>query len=194
MVDMPEGIVEIPLVIQKCSKPSYICSIAQIDEIRVDSTVWYYDVWNLLKKGEYPAGADKKDRITLRKLAAQFIICGDQLYKRNFDGTHLTCLSENQTEVVMEKIHGGECGPHMSGHMLAKKIIRQGYYWSTMQHDCSLYVRRCLKCQKFSHLQHLPPRELYNLHHHGLSLHGALTSLARLLRRHPQAMSSYWLP
>lgn len=29
----------------------------------------------------------------------------------------------------MKEIHEVDCGPHMNGRMLAKKILRQGYYY-----------------------------------------------------------------
>ncbi|PKI69364.1 hypothetical protein CRG98_010246 [Punica granatum] len=47
----------------------------------------------------------------------------------------------------MEEVHGGNCGPHMNGLMLAKKIMRLGYYWSTMETDCVKHVRHCHRCQ-----------------------------------------------
>lgn len=28
------------------------------------------------------------------------------------------------------------CGPHMNGHVLAKKIMGLGYYWLTLESDC----------------------------------------------------------
>ena len=45
--------------------------------------------------------------------------------KRSYNGYNLICLSENDARRMMEEIHEGVCGPHMNGHMLAKKIIRQ---------------------------------------------------------------------
>ncbi|XP_058202829.1 uncharacterized protein LOC131317287 [Rhododendron vialii] len=63
----------------------------------------------------------------------------------------------------MEEIHEGICGPHMSGVMLARKILRQGYYWSTMESQCIDYMRRCHKCQIHANLQHLPPSNLYGM-------------------------------
>ena len=36
----------------------------------------------------------------------------------------------------MRKVHVRVCGLHMGGHMLAKKIMRIGYFWLTMETDC----------------------------------------------------------
>jgi hypothetical protein len=164
MVDMPEGITMTPFLVQKQDQPTH-CYHVELVTTEDPELVnyWYYDIWCLLKHGKYPEGSNKSDRATLRRLATQYIICHKALLKRNFDGTHLHCIAGPDIEQIMQKIHSGECGPHMNGHMLAKKIIRQGYYWTTMTQDCTAYVRRCPKCQQFSNLQHLPPRELYNM-------------------------------
>lgn len=57
----------------------------------------------------------------------------------------------------------GECGPHMSGGVLARKILRQGYFWLTMEGDCHRFVKACHKCQVHGNLDHLPPSELHGL-------------------------------
>ncbi|PKI62009.1 hypothetical protein CRG98_017595, partial [Punica granatum] len=61
---------------------------------------------------------------------------GEILYHRSFDSTLLQCIDEHESRRLMEEVHWGNCGPHMNGLMLAKKIMRLGYYWSTMETDC----------------------------------------------------------
>ena len=63
----------------------------------------------------------------------------------------------------MEEVHQGVCGTHMNGRMLAKKILRIGYYWNTMETDCVDYVKSCHDCQTHSNLNHVPPSELYSM-------------------------------
>ncbi|PKI41506.1 hypothetical protein CRG98_038108 [Punica granatum] len=53
----------------------------------------------------------------------------------------------------MEEVHEGNCGPHMNGLMLAKKIMRLGYYWSTIETDCVKHVRHC---HRFRHREFNP--------------------------------------
>ncbi|KAK3017829.1 hypothetical protein RJ639_003431 [Escallonia herrerae] len=50
----------------------------------------------------------------------------------------------------------GICGQHLGGRTLAQKILRQGYYWPTMQRDAIEFTRRCDKCQKFAPISHTP--------------------------------------
>ncbi|XP_047270437.1 uncharacterized protein LOC124899570 [Capsicum annuum] len=49
----------------------------------------------------------------------------------------------------------------MNGYVLAKKILRAGYYWLTMEQDCFCFVHKCHQCQIHGDLIHSPPSELY---------------------------------
>jgi len=61
----------------------------------------------------------------------------------------LHCMDNEEASKVMEEMHEGDFDPHMNGLMMAKKIIRKGYYWPTLDKDCENYVRkRCFKCQE----------------------------------------------
>ena len=63
----------------------------------------------------------------------------------------------------MEEVHQRICGPHMNGRMLAKKILRIGYYWNTMETDCMDYVKSCHDCQMHTNLNHVLSSELYSM-------------------------------
>ena len=47
--------------------------------------------------------------------------------------------------------------------MLARKIMRTGYFWLTMETDCCQFVQRCPECQMHGDLIHVPPSELHAL-------------------------------
>ncbi|RVW19029.1 hypothetical protein CK203_095030 [Vitis vinifera] len=51
----------------------------------------------------------------------------------------------------------------MGGHMLARKIMRIGYFWLTMETDCCQFVQRCPKSQIHGDLIHVPSSELHAL-------------------------------
>ncbi|RVW23216.1 Retrovirus-related Pol polyprotein from transposon 17.6 [Vitis vinifera] len=107
--------------------------------------------------------ATAKDRRALRHLATRFVICGDTLYRRSADGMLLLCLDRASADRVMREVHSGVCGPHMGGHMLARKIMRTGYFWLTMETDCCQFVQKCPECQIHGDLIHAPPSELHAL-------------------------------
>ena len=49
------------------------------------------------------------------------------------NGIQLRCLKKDEADEVMREIHAGVCGSHMNGIIVAKKIVRQGYYWMSME-------------------------------------------------------------
>ena len=56
----------------------------------------------------------------------------------------------------MEDMHEGVFGTNSSGHTMAKKILRAGYYWSTMETDFHHHARTCHKCQIYADKVHVP--------------------------------------
>ena len=96
-------------------------------------------------------------------MAVQYTLYGGQLYRKSYDGIHLRCLRKEEFEKVMEEIHQEICGPHMNGRMLAKKILRIGYYWNTIKTDCVDFVKSFHDFQTQANLNHAPPSELYNM-------------------------------
>ena len=112
-------------------------SVMAIEEEEVP---WYYDNMKFLELGVNP-----------------------NFYRRSYDGIHLHCLKKEEAKRVMEEVHQGVCGPHMNGRMLAKKILRMGYYWNTMETDCVDFVKSCHDCQTHANLNHVPPSELYSM-------------------------------
>ena len=51
----------------------------------------------------------------------------------------------------------------MNGKKLAKKILRMGYYWNTMETDCISFVKSCHDYHTHANLNHVPPSELYSM-------------------------------
>ena len=161
MIDIPADATVHHLLIESRSVPTYCCLIndTELD----DGLSWYHDIYHFLRLGAYPEAATTKDKRALRQLVAQFMICGETLYRRSTDGMLLLCLDRTSADRVMREVHVGVYGPHMGGHMLARKIMRTGYFWLTMETDCYQFVQRCLECQVQEDLIHVPPSELHAL-------------------------------
>ena len=85
-----------------------------------------------LEAQAYLEGASINDKKFLRRFAAKFFLGNGVLYKCSHDSTLLRFVYKKETEKIMEDMHEGIFGTHSSGHMMAKKILRAGYYWSTM--------------------------------------------------------------
>ena len=161
MIDIPTNTIVRLLLIETRFVYAYCCLI---DEAKLDDGLpWYHDIYKFLRLAIYPKVATTKDKRALRQLATRFVICGETLYRRSADGMLLLCLDRTSDDRVMRKVHTGVCGPHMGGHMLARKIMRTRYFWLIMEIDCCQFVQRCLECQIHEDLIHVPPSELHAL-------------------------------
>ena len=74
------------------------------DEIN-DGKPWYYDICNFVEDRVYPEGADKKDRRALRLLATQYILCGDILYRKSYEGVHLRSVEIEEAKKLIKEVH-----------------------------------------------------------------------------------------
>ena len=125
-----------------------------------DGKPWYFDIKQYVESKEYPLEAFDNDKRTLRRLAASFFMSGSILFKRNHDMTFLRCVDAKEANHMIEEVHEGSFGTHTNGHAMAKKILRAGYYWLTMESDCCTHVRKCHKCQAFADNVNVPPHPL----------------------------------
>ncbi|XP_070042545.1 uncharacterized protein [Nicotiana tomentosiformis] len=138
-------------------KQSTYC--AHIEE-EFDVNPWFHDIKEYFGKGEYPLNATHTEKCTLRRFANHFFQSGGILYRRTFDLVLLRCVDAKEASRLLEEIHAGTCGPHMNGYILAKKILRTGYFWMVMETDCIKYVQKCHQCQIHANIIRVPPNEL----------------------------------
>ncbi|KAG8488615.1 hypothetical protein CXB51_016573 [Gossypium anomalum] len=110
---------------------------------------------------EYPDQASENDKRTLRRLASDYVLDGEILYKRRKDQVLLRCVDAVEAKQILEEVHEGVCGTHANGFTMARQIMRFGYYWSTMEGDCVNYAKKCHKCQIYGDKIHVPPSPLH---------------------------------
>ena len=112
---------------------------AHCHEINTEEVVdqpWFREVKRYLEAQEYLEGASVNNKKFLRRFSAKFFLSNGILYKRNHDSVLLRCVDKVWEEKIMADLHEGTFGTHSSGHMMEKKILRAGYYWSSMEADC----------------------------------------------------------
>ncbi|XP_071929677.1 uncharacterized protein [Coffea arabica] len=101
----------------------------------LSSMIQHPDELEFMKTGSYPPDTDSVAKSFLRRISSRFFLNGEVLYKKTSDLGLLKCINEEEGGYMMKEVHSGVCGSHMNGHLLAKKIIRTGYFWLTMEHD-----------------------------------------------------------
>ena len=96
MIDILVDTIVRPLLIESRSVPPYCCLI---DKLELDNGLpWYHDIYHFFRLGAYPEAATTKDKRALRQLAAEFVICGETLYRRLANGMLLLCLDRPSTD------------------------------------------------------------------------------------------------
>ena len=128
-----------------------------------DVKPWYYDILQYLQTQTYPFHATENEKRTLRRMARSFYLDGPHLYKKGFSGEMMRCVDKAEADHIIAETHEGLCATHANGHALTRQIMRRGYYWSTMEKDCILYVRKCPKCQAYADKIEAPPVPLYSM-------------------------------
>ena len=77
------------------AEPAYYVTIEE-DEEKSGEGEWYSDILQYLKDGTYPKSADKNDQLTIRRLFTNYVIYGERLYRRSYDGIHLLYVTAKE--------------------------------------------------------------------------------------------------
>ena len=93
-----------------------------------DGNPWYHDILRYVKDQQYPEFTSDNEKRTLRRLAMRFFLDKDILYKKSKDQILLRCVDTDEAKKIIHEIHEGVCGTHASGHVMARQIMRAGYY------------------------------------------------------------------
>ncbi|KAG8481783.1 hypothetical protein CXB51_026423 [Gossypium anomalum] len=136
-------------------------SCCNLEEEEKDDNHWYQDILRYVRDHKYPEQATENDKRTLRRLACDYVLDEDVLYKRRKDQVLLRCVDAVEAKLFLEEVHEGVCGTHANGFTMARQIMRFGYYWATMEGDCINYAKKCLKCQIYGDKIHVPPSPLH---------------------------------
>ncbi|KAK8624504.1 hypothetical protein V6N13_065845 [Hibiscus sabdariffa] len=146
-----------PIQMQIFENPVHCCEV----EKEIDGNPWYYDILQYIKSREYPPQATENDKRIIRRMAVGYILDGEALYKRGSNQILMRCVNAKEAQQIIKEVHEGISGTHPNGFIMARRIMRFRYYWSTMESDCINYARKCHKYQIYVDKLHTPPQPLH---------------------------------
>ncbi|GAU19161.1 hypothetical protein TSUD_89260 [Trifolium subterraneum] len=149
------------LIQETLTKPSIEKAVEVMHICAIDEQNWMAPVYNFLKSNTLPA--DAKEATKIRKRACSYVLLDDKLYRRGFSIPLFKCVEETRVEFILQEIHEGINGQRIGGRSLARKALRAGYYWPTMQNDAKDHVLKCDKCQRHGDMHIAPANELKTL-------------------------------
>ena len=144
----------------------------QVSQIEEPPLSWIDPIRLYIATGELPDDRSKAHKVQIQ--SARFSLVDGQLYKRSLGGPYLKCLTPEQGQYVLAKLHEGICENHPGGRTLAHRAHTQGYYWLTMKSDAVDYVKKCDPCQRVSPILKLQCKIWFPSLARGRSLNGGL--------------------
>jgi hypothetical protein len=111
---------------------------------------WYGDLLVYLRTKKFGNHLSRYDRRCIHHQAPHYLLIGDILYRWGVDTILHCCLTIDEVDRVLNDCHSGACGGHLLGISMAQKIIRDGYFWPTLFHDCIHAMKRCEQCQLYT--------------------------------------------
>jgi len=72
----------------------------------------------------------------------------------------LRCVDAKEVKWISKEVHEGTFGTYMNGYSMARKILRAGYFWSTVKNDCCIHVKNYEKCQTYADNINVAPTTL----------------------------------
>jgi len=93
-------------------------------------------------------------RRDLRLKDMKYFLTQNGINWKDPDGVILTCIKD-ETDKLIKELHSSYCSNHFVSCTTVHKILRVGYYWTTLFTDTHFYVRSCQPCQFFSRKQRL---------------------------------------
>jgi hypothetical protein len=84
---------------------------------------------------------DKESRKIIKK-TTRFTTIEGHLFRKGISIPLLKCIGPEEVGYLLAEIHKGSCGHHVGGKSLARKALRAGYFWPTMQEDAASHVKK----------------------------------------------------
>jgi len=116
---------------------------------------------NYILHGILPEKGSERRKVFWK--ASRYIVQGGILYRIGFSMPLLRCVAHDEIKRMLKEVHEGACGDHTGGQTLAKKIVRYGYFWPTVNRDAADYSRKCDKCQRYTKISRAPPTEIIQM-------------------------------
>jgi ribonuclease HI len=128
-------------------------------EVMMIDVDWRQPFIDYICEQKVPTDKNLADQIIRR--AKSYVLVGDMLYRWGASsGLLMKCVPREEGKGILEEIHKGVCGNHVSSRTLVSKAFRQAFYWPTALGNAEELVRRRQGCQYFAKQQHVPTYKL----------------------------------
>ncbi|GKA93154.1 reverse transcriptase domain-containing protein [Tanacetum coccineum] len=132
-------------------------------EINTKDEPWFTDFANYLVADIIPNGMTYQQKnkffFDLKNYFWEepylFKVCSDEMIRR--------CISESETQTILDQCHHGPTDGHYGPNVTAKKVLDSGFYWPTIKKEAHTLVRLCESCQKTGNISKRDEMPLNNI-------------------------------
>jgi ribonuclease HI len=118
-------------------------------EVMMIDVDWRQTFIDYIREQKVPSDKNLAEQLVCR--AKSYVLVGDKLYRRGATSRVLMkCVPREEGKDILEEIHKGVCGNHVSSRTLVSKAFRRAFYWPTALGDAEELVERCQGCQYFA--------------------------------------------
>jgi hypothetical protein len=121
----------------------------------LEECAWYKDIIHFLQELRLLDAMGKSRERYLNLKAIRYCLIDQVLYWKDPLGVLLRCLDPQEAQRIMSNFHSSLSGGHHFWKTTTYKILRVGYYWTTLFTYVCRKIRSCIKCKKFSGKQQL---------------------------------------
>eukprot|EP00253_Pinus_taeda_P026296 PITA_26296 len=115
---------------------------------------WYADIANYLVAGKLSSHLSHREKRKIIQQSARYSWISGCLFHIGLDQEIQRCIGEDQIYDVLKACHDGPCGGHFVDKRTAHKVLRMGYYWSSIFKYAKKYVRACDSYQRMGQPNH----------------------------------------
>ncbi|GJS18291.1 reverse transcriptase domain-containing protein [Tanacetum coccineum] len=100
---------------------------------------WMTPIYEYLINGLLPEDPKEARKVLIRP--PQYKLIKGSLYRKSFLTPWLCYIGPSHAENIIEEIHKGSCGFNAEPRSMVVKIMKQGYYWPSMDRDAAKKIQ-----------------------------------------------------
>ncbi|GKC72560.1 reverse transcriptase domain-containing protein, partial [Tanacetum coccineum] len=132
-------------------------------EINTINELWFADFANYLVGNIIPKGMTYQQKNNFFPNLKHYFWEEPYLFKVCSDGMIRRCISEPETQTILDQCHQGPTSGHYGPNITAKKVLDLGFYWPTIIKEAHTLVCLCEACQKTRNISKRDEMPLNNI-------------------------------
>ncbi|GJZ45631.1 hypothetical protein Tco_0593227 [Tanacetum coccineum] len=117
-------------------------------EINTKDEPWFTDFANYLVADIIPKGMTYQQKNKFFSDLKHYLWEEPYIFKVYSDGMIKRCVSESETQTILDQCHHGPTGGHYRPNITAKKVLDSGFYWQAIIKEAHTLFQLCEACQK----------------------------------------------